>query len=453
MGMGELCRKIGQIGKIQKIIRRLGTSSVCAGTKGYKRRFRSLSNRKQQPVMRTFKKYLALVFNLLVYAFVFGQNPELELQKVLEKLDRGESVEHMQINLGDINFAIGAATLEPGAKLYLDKVAKLLLAAPNMDLLIKGHADNTGSATVNEKLAADRANAVRNHLVAQNIAADRLEASGFGSSMPVADNQTPLGRAKNRRVELEILKRAAAATLQDIIVLRNGERVGAMVRTFDTSRIYYRQFSNADEQQIGVGEVEKILFADGRVVYFDAPVATRQPPSPKPVRRGYSFDPFGESEAFHPGQFVVGMGLGIGNNIEVRTVENKLTLPPVWLTLELPIGHNLGVGLSAGAMMWSPKSDDATRLSYYSLSPRIAYHFNLGAAVDLYGGVGVAGRLVTLQVKRQDGTAVSISKNNVDVAAFGGIRYYFGSFFGLCAEYGNDNVSCARAGLSLRFGG
>jgi outer membrane protein OmpA-like peptidoglycan-associated protein len=402
--------------------------------------------------MHTRKKYLILAVCLWVYAFAIGQNPELDLQKVLEKLDRGESVEHMQINLGDINFAIGTATLEQGAKSYLDKVAKLLQSAPNMGLLIKGHADNTGSAAVNEKLSTDRANAVRNHLLAQNIAAERLEAKGFGSSMPVADNQTPLGRAKNRRVELEILKRTEAAALQDVVVLRNGVRIGAIVRTFDTSRIYYRQFGNIAEQQITVGQVEKILFADGRVVHFDAPVATRQAPSPKPARRGYSFDPFGESEAFHRGQFVLGLGAGIGNNVGIRTNDNTLMLPPVWLTLELPIGHNLGVGLSAGAMMWSPKNDDAARLSYFSLAPRVAYHLNLGSSIDLYGGVAVTGRLVTLEAERQ-GSPVSVSKNNVDAAAFGGIRYYFSRFFGLCGEFGNDNVSCVRLGLSLRFGG
>ena len=403
--------------------------------------------------MRTLKKNLILIASLLVCASAFGQNPESDLQKVLEKLDRGESVEHMHINLGDINFAIGTATLERGAKAYLDKVAQLLKSAPNMDLLIKGHADNTGSAAVNEKLATDRANSVRNHLLAQGIAVERLESKGFGSSMPIADNQSPLGRAKNRRVELEILKRTEAAALQDIIVLRNSARIGAIVRTFDTSRIYYRQFGNAVEQQIAVSEVEKILFADGRVVHFDAPVvAARQTPSSKPVRRGYSFDPFGESEAFHPGQFVISLGAGIGNNLGIRAAENKLNLPPVWIMAELPIGHNLGVGLSAGAMLWSPKGDDAAKFTYYSIAPRAAYHINLGSRIDLYGGGAVTGRLVTLNVERQEG-ALSISKNNVDAAAFAGLRYYFGSFFGLCGEFGNDNVSCARLGLSLRFGG
>jgi len=403
--------------------------------------------------MRTLKKYLTLAACLLAYVLAFGQNPELELQQVLDKLERGESVEHMQISLGDINFAIGAAVLERGAKTYLDKVAKLMQAVPNMEMLVKGHADNTGSAAVNEKLAADRANAVRNYLAAQNIAAERLEAKGFGSSVPVADNQTPLGRAKNRRVELELLKRVEAAAIQDVIVLRDGSRIGAIVRTFDKSQVSYRQFSDASEQQIVAARVEKILFADGRVEYFDAPQQSRPPVASTPRRYRNSFDPFGESEAFHPGQFVVCLGAGIGNNLGIRTADNTFTLPPVWMVAELPLRYNLGVGLSAGAMMWEPKSGDAARFRYYSIAPRVAWHVNLGASIDLYGGVAVTGRLVTLQADRQDGTAVSISNNKVDVAAFGGLRYYFGSVFGLCGEYGNDNVSCFRLGLSLRFGG
>ena len=63
------------------------------------------------------------------------------------------NVEHLLINLGDINFATATATLEPGAKIYLDKVAKLLRSVPNMSLMIKGHADllNLFENRINQK--------------------------------------------------------------------------------------------------------------------------------------------------------------------------------------------------------------------------------------------------------------------------------------------------------------
>ncbi|MDO8971409.1 MAG: OmpA family protein, partial [Saprospiraceae bacterium] len=200
--------------------------------------------------MRTLQKYLALTAFLLVSALLQAQTTDEDLQNVLYKLDHGESVEHILINLSDINFATGTATLASGAKGYLDQVAKLLRSVPNMNLMIKGHADNTGSATVNERLSTERAAAVQNYLIQQNISANRLKSQGYGSSLPVSENTSAEGRAKNRRVELEILKTESVKALQDVIVMRNGERVGAIVRNYDRNQITYRQFSDAAEQKV-----------------------------------------------------------------------------------------------------------------------------------------------------------------------------------------------------------
>jgi outer membrane protein OmpA-like peptidoglycan-associated protein len=402
--------------------------------------------------MRTLTKYLMLASLLLMSVGMSAQTPDAELQTVLQKLDRGESVEHILINLGDINFATATASLEPGAKTYLDQVAKLLRSVPNMNLMIKGHADNTGSATANEKLSSDRATAVRNYLIMQNIAAIRLKAQGFGSSLPVAENTTSDGRAKNRRVELEILKIETVKALQDIIVLRNGERVGAIVRNYDMSQITYRQFSDAAEQKVATVRVEKIIFADGREVRFDLPATAQKPTENKPKRK-FSFRPFAESESFHPGQFVLGLGLGVENNVGIKYRDSKVSLPPVWAVLELPLKHNVGVGLSGGAMMWQPKqSDGNSELIYYSFAPRVAYHFNLGPKVDLYTGLAITARFVNLEVEREGMTSISITNNRIDAGLFSGIRYYFNNTLGLYGELGRDNVACARIGISLRFG-
>ncbi len=75
--------------------------------------------------------------------------------------------------------------MEPSAKSYLNKVAKLLKLATNINLLIKGHADNTGSNEVNNKLSKERAEAVKRYLIVQNIPLERLEAKGYGSSVPI----------------------------------------------------------------------------------------------------------------------------------------------------------------------------------------------------------------------------------------------------------------------------
>jgi OmpA-OmpF porin, OOP family len=69
--------------------------------------------------------------------------------------------------------------------------------------IAEGHTDSQGDDAYNQELSERRAGAVRQYLIeTYGIAADRLEAEGFGESRPVADNETPEGRQQNRRVEL-----------------------------------------------------------------------------------------------------------------------------------------------------------------------------------------------------------------------------------------------------------
>lgn len=398
--------------------------------------------------MRTFVKFLGFLTLMCFCSSTQGQSTEQDLQRVLQQLDRGESAEHMLINLSDINFATGAATLEPAAKSYLDQVAKLLRSAANMRLLIKGHADNTGSAAVNERLSTERANAVQNYLMMQNISAARLSAQGFGSSKPITENTTAEGRGKNRRVELEILKSETVKMVQDVIVLRNGERIGGIVRSYDQSSIRYRQFSDVTEKQIATKEVEQIIFTDGRVVRFDQPQPSA---TPSKSTRSNSYNPFATSAAFHPGQFIIGLGMGVDNNIGIRYRDNKIQIPPVWMLAELPLKHNVGVGISGGLMTWSPKSSEGESFRYFTVSPRVAYHFNIVKQVDFYAGLAVTGRFATLQAERE-GNPLTIRNSQYDAGMLVGLRYYFNNFLGLQGEYGDDNISCARLGLSLRFG-
>jgi outer membrane protein OmpA-like peptidoglycan-associated protein len=397
------------------------------------------------------QKILILAALLFASVCAFSQNSDSDLQEVLRKLDRGESVEHMLIRLSDINFATGTANLEPGAKAYLDQVARLLRSIPNMNLLIKGHADNTGSHTINEKLSADRANAARDYLISLNIASGRLSAKGFGSTMPVAENNTAEGRAQNRRVEMEILKTEQVKQLQDVIVLRNGERIGGVVRVYDQRMIRYRQFTDAREKEISTTQVEKIIFADGREVRFEQPASQPKQEVVTKSGSGFKFRPFATSAAFHPGQFVFGLGIGADNNAGIRYRDQSISVPPVWTVLELPLKHNLGVGVSGGFMQWSPKGTKSSTFRYFSISPRLAYHFNLVEKVDFYTGVAVTGRFATLDAERE-GNPVQLRNSRFDVSMFCGLRYYFNNVLGVMAEYGGDQISCFRLGLTLRLG-
>jgi outer membrane protein OmpA-like peptidoglycan-associated protein len=104
--------------------------------------------------------------------------------------------------LEGVNFATGKAELTPESQAILDGVAESLVAHEEIKVQVGGHTDNTGSAAVNKRLSAARAEAVRQYLISKGVAADRLTARGYGPSKPIASNRTAEGRSQNRRVEL-----------------------------------------------------------------------------------------------------------------------------------------------------------------------------------------------------------------------------------------------------------
>lgn len=109
-----------------------------------------------------------------------------------------------KIALRNIFFDNGKATLRPESNAELDRLVKLMKDVPNLKIEISGHTDNTGSATVNETLSQQRAEAVVVFLTTKGISASRMKAQGYGASRPVATNNTDDGRQQNRRTEFEI---------------------------------------------------------------------------------------------------------------------------------------------------------------------------------------------------------------------------------------------------------
>lgn len=116
-----------------------------------------------------------------------------------EKTDRG-----MVMTLGDVLFETGKADLMPGAINMINRLAQFMKQYPDKKLQIEGHTDSTGSAAFNLRLSEDRANAVRNVLLAEGVSNSRIQTIGYGMSRPVATNETVEGRQRNRRVEIVI---------------------------------------------------------------------------------------------------------------------------------------------------------------------------------------------------------------------------------------------------------
>lgn len=108
------------------------------------------------------------------------------------------------IVLKGVNFEFDKSRLTPNAKVILDNVAEELSAYPDVQVEIGGHTDAKGTDVYNSRLSEQRAASVVKYLEDKGIAADRMTASGYGESQPVADNETDEGREVNRRVELKI---------------------------------------------------------------------------------------------------------------------------------------------------------------------------------------------------------------------------------------------------------
>ncbi|MBI3484264.1 MAG: OmpA family protein [Acidobacteria bacterium] len=115
-----------------------------------------------------------------------------------------DSERGLVVNIGDVLFDIGKSNLRQEALLKLARFAGIVLNYPELHIESEGHTDSTGSAELNQKLSEQRAGAVRDFLVSQGLAAEKITAVGRGFAVPVADNKTADGRKKNRRVELII---------------------------------------------------------------------------------------------------------------------------------------------------------------------------------------------------------------------------------------------------------
>ncbi len=105
----------------------------------------------------------------------------------------------------DTFFDFDRATLKPEGRNILDQVAAQVQQLNLESLIAVGHTDSVGSDAYNQRLSERRAAAVKNYLVSKGVPADQIIASGRGESQPVASNATRDGRAKNRRVEIEIV--------------------------------------------------------------------------------------------------------------------------------------------------------------------------------------------------------------------------------------------------------
>lgn len=107
--------------------------------------------------------------------------------------------------LENCTFETGKADLKPESYSVLDELVDYLKRKDDERIELGGHTDNVGRAEANMTLSTNRANTVRAYLLMKGIAPERVEAKGYGMTMPIAENDTDEGRALNRRTEVKIL--------------------------------------------------------------------------------------------------------------------------------------------------------------------------------------------------------------------------------------------------------
>jgi outer membrane protein OmpA-like peptidoglycan-associated protein len=140
-----------------------------------------------------------------------------ERKQAMEQATQGTGVEvtrtadnQLKLNIpNDISFDLNSYAIKPELRNVLDTFANSLREDPQTRLLIVGHTDSSGSPAINNPLSVERAQSVRDYLVARGVAVTRVETAGRGENEPVADNATDAGRAQNRRVEIFLREPAA----------------------------------------------------------------------------------------------------------------------------------------------------------------------------------------------------------------------------------------------------
>jgi len=109
-----------------------------------------------------------------------------------------------QVTMNNVLFYQSKAELTPTSYPELDKLARMMMENPAISIQLEGHTDNIGDRFKNIRLSQDRVAAVRNYLINQGVAEERITGQGYGGSKPIADNSNETTRRLNRRVEFII---------------------------------------------------------------------------------------------------------------------------------------------------------------------------------------------------------------------------------------------------------
>ena len=143
-------------------------------------------------------------------AVIHTRAPEMKIEKVEEKKpvvvvfscqDEFRDI----LSSSKINFESSKSKINSDSYDLLDSLVDVSKNCPNDAIAIGGHTDSSGSESLNQKLSANRASAVKEYLIGHGVSQERLISIGYGEAKPISDNSTQEGRATNRRIEFEVI--------------------------------------------------------------------------------------------------------------------------------------------------------------------------------------------------------------------------------------------------------
>lgn len=149
-------------------------------------------------------------------AYMDKQQTEFEQELSTERAQNQIEIERQKNEIlkltmsSEVSFDFNSATIKSTFYSPLDKIAEIMMRYPKTQILVVGHTDDVGSEEYNLQLSLRRANAVAEYLIAQGVEEYRLGTEGHGEIEPIASNDTPAGRARNRRVEIFVVPEEGA---------------------------------------------------------------------------------------------------------------------------------------------------------------------------------------------------------------------------------------------------
>ncbi|MFL5748112.1 MAG: OmpA family protein [Niastella sp.] len=152
-------------------------------------------------ILPSFLPYEKAVDKSFLFS-VISNHPELLQGKAIEAKYADQITAAVSSRSYKIEFETGSANIKPGSYKLLDEIFESAVVAEGLKLGVYGHTDNQGSNDINVPLSQKRAEAVKSYLLKKGLKQSQIEAKGYGSEKPIADNSTEGGRSKNRRVEI-----------------------------------------------------------------------------------------------------------------------------------------------------------------------------------------------------------------------------------------------------------